>query len=44
MGGGSWATAFEIGVVKALEERWGKETGGSKGPLCDIVEWYPFHF
>ena len=37
MGGGSWSTAFEIGVVKALEERWEKETGGRKGPLCENI-------
>ena len=34
-GGGSWATAFHIGVVRAIEERWEQETGGKKGPLCE---------
>ena len=34
-GGGSWATAFHIGVVRAIEERWEKETGGKKGRLCE---------
>ena len=37
LGGGSFATAFEIGVLRAMEERWEEETGGKRGPLCDNV-------
>ena len=35
LGGGSWATAFHIGVVRAMEERWETHSDGKKGRLCE---------
>ena len=41
-GGGSWATSFHIGVIKALEEKWEdakKQSDGSlTGNLCENIE------
>jgi hypothetical protein len=38
LGGGSWATAFHIGVVRALEERWEIHTGGKQGRLFNHLK------
>ncbi len=37
LGGGSFATAFEIGVMCAMEERWEEETNGKRGPLRENI-------